>query len=100
MPRARPFIWALLPATARPRVKAASRLKPNRSATTVAQRVRTGARFTRIVRLCSEVFMLIQPRAPQEVAGIQLWPLDYRGNAGEKQKLSVKGLAATSPHRC
>jgi Natural resistance-associated macrophage protein-like len=77
--------WALLPATARPRVKAASRLKPNRSATTVAQRVRTGARFTRIVRLCSEVFMLRQPRAPQEVAGIQLWPLDYRGNAGENR---------------
>src|SRR3954471_18932843 len=56
MPSARPFIWALLPATARPSVRAASRSKPSRSATTVAQRVRTGARFTRIIRPCSEVF--------------------------------------------
>src|SRR5690242_4975298 len=56
MPSARPFIWALLPATARPRVRAAWRSKPNRSATTVAQWIRTGAWFTRIVRLCSEVF--------------------------------------------
>jgi hypothetical protein len=34
-----------------------SRSKPSRSATIVAQRVKTGARFTRIVRPCSEVFM-------------------------------------------
>src|SRR4051812_29844983 len=71
MPSARPFIWAL-------RLGAAARHSPPerqgcialeaQPATTVAQRVRTGARFTRMLRPCSEVFMSKQLGAPQEVA--------------------------------
>ncbi len=63
MPSARPFIWALLPATARPRVSAASSSKPRRSATTVAHSVSTGARFTRIA--CSPVMKVeLEQRCP------------------------------------
>src|SRR5260370_190261 len=40
----RPLDWALSPATALPRVRAAARSWPSRSATTTAPRVSTGAR--------------------------------------------------------
>ena len=48
MPGRRALARALEPATNRPNVKAVSGEWPSRSATTVAHRVRTGARFTRI----------------------------------------------------
>src|SRR5918912_814150 len=81
MPSARPFIWALEPATARPSVRAASRSKPKRSATTAAQRVRTGARLTRIVRPCVEALMPMQPGARQEVASVLTLAPDRTQNA-------------------
>src|SRR5215468_7800061 len=46
MPSRRPFDWAFIPATALPSVSAVSCGWPSFSATTAAQRVRTGARLT------------------------------------------------------
>src|SRR5580692_3123109 len=48
MPRRRPFDCAVSPATALPSESASSRLNPSRSATVVAQSVKTGARLIRI----------------------------------------------------
>src|SRR5512137_2354149 len=50
MPSRTPFEYAVSPASAWPTVNAASRGIPSRSATTAAQRVRTGARLIRSVR--------------------------------------------------
>src|SRR5580704_8607564 len=50
MPSLLPLLWAVNPATALPSERASSWSNPRRSATTAAQRVRTGARLIWIMR--------------------------------------------------
>src|SRR5439155_10730808 len=50
IPNRRPLLWAASPATALPSESASSRSNPNRSATTAAHKVSTGARLILILR--------------------------------------------------
>src|SRR5215813_2144178 len=65
MPSRRPFDCAFIPATALPSVSAVSCGCPSFSATTAAQRVRTGARLTLTVSPRFGMTSSLPPRLPE-----------------------------------